>query len=67
MLEAADWTIDATPTGSRVTMALAFTPLSTAMRLMAPLLRRLIPRNVRANSKRLRAALDSEASRTAIA
>ncbi len=61
MLEEADWTVDATPTGARVTMALAFTPLSRSMRLMAPLMRRLIPRNVRANSEHLRAALDSEA------
>ena len=61
MLEAVDWTIDATPAGSRVTMALAFTPLARSMRLMAPLLRRLMPRNVRANSERLRAALNSEA------
>ncbi len=60
MLEVADWTVDATPTGARVTMALAFTPLARTMRIMAPLLRRLIARNVRANSERLREALDSE-------
>jgi Polyketide cyclase / dehydrase and lipid transport len=60
MLEAVDWTVEATPAGSRVTMALAFTPLTMPMRIMAPLLRRQIPRNVRANAERLRAALDSE-------
>jgi Polyketide cyclase / dehydrase and lipid transport len=60
MLEAVDWTVEATAAGSRVTMALAFTPLTMPMRIMAPLLRRQIPRNVRANAERLRAALDSE-------
>jgi hypothetical protein len=61
MLEAVDWAIDATAAGSRVTMALSFTPLAASLRIMAPLVRRLMPRNVRANSERLRAALDSEA------
>jgi hypothetical protein len=61
MLEVVDWAIEATPAGSRVTMALAFTPLARSMRVLAPLLRRVIPRNVRANTERLRAALDSEA------
>ena len=60
MLEAVDWTIEPTATGSRVTMALAFTPMAPYLRVTAPLIRPMIARNVRGNSERLQVALDAE-------
>ncbi len=59
--EEVDLSIAASPTGSRVTMALAFTPVAAYLRLVAPLLRLMIAGNVRANSERLRDALSADA------
>ena len=58
MLEESDWTIEASGDGSTVAIRLRLTPVSRGMRLMAPLMRPVLDRNVGRNVQRIRALLD---------
>jgi hypothetical protein len=59
MLEAGEWTIEPHERGSAIHVALRLSPRSAGMRLLAPLLTPVFRANVRHNSERMRAALDS--------
>jgi hypothetical protein len=59
MLEAGEWTIEPHERGSAIHVALRLSPRSVLMRALAPLLTPVFRANVRKNSERMRAALES--------
>ena len=60
MLEQVRFEFSALPSGTRIRSTMSFTANARAMAILSPLLRRIIARNVRANTERMRQAIERD-------